>query len=56
MTTVATLLARKQQLLEALQDDPGPNERVELERQLAQVNEALNVLDRAGPTEPANEE
>jgi hypothetical protein len=56
MTTVAKLLARKQQLIEALQDDPGPNERDELERQLAQVNEALNLLDKAGPTEPVDEE
>jgi hypothetical protein len=51
MTTVAKLLARKQQLVEALRDDPGPNERDELLRQLAQVNDALNMLDGAGPTE-----
>jgi chaperonin cofactor prefoldin len=49
MTTVAKLLARKQQLIEALQDDPGPEERDELERQLAQLNEALNELDEAAP-------
>jgi hypothetical protein len=49
MTTVAKLLARKQQLLERLEQDPGPNERAEIERLLEQVNAALNLLDEAGP-------
>ena len=49
MTTVANLLARKQQLLDRLQDDPGPHERDEIERILAEINEALNVLDKGGP-------
>ncbi len=56
MTTVAKLLARKQRLVEALQNNPGPHEREELERQLAEVNEALNLLERAGPDEPGDEE
>ena len=34
MTTLAKLLARKQRLLERLQEDPGPHERDEIERQL----------------------
>jgi hypothetical protein len=34
MTTVANLLARKQQLLERLQERPGPHERDEIERLL----------------------
>jgi hypothetical protein len=33
MTTLAKLLARKQQLLERLQEYPGPHEREEIERQ-----------------------
>jgi hypothetical protein len=49
MTTVAKLLAQKQQLLERLEQDPGPNERAEIERVLEQVNAALNLLDSAGP-------
>jgi len=49
MTTVAKLLARKQQLLDRLQKDPGPHERDEIERLLAEINEALNVLDEGGP-------
>jgi hypothetical protein len=32
MTTLAKLLARKQQLLERLQEDPGQHERDEIER------------------------
>jgi hypothetical protein len=49
MTTAAKLLAQKQQLLERLQQDPGPNERAEIERLLEQINAALNLLDAAGP-------
>jgi hypothetical protein len=49
MTTAAKLLAQKQQLLERLQDDPGPNERAEIERLLEQIDTALNLLDGAGP-------
>lgn len=53
ITTVAKLLVRKQQLVEAIQDDPGPEERDELARQLAQINETLNELDGEVPDEPA---
>jgi hypothetical protein len=49
MTTVANLLARKQQLVERLQQDPGPNERQELERLLEQIDTALDWLERQGP-------
>jgi hypothetical protein len=55
MTTVANLLARKQQLLERLQENPGPNERAEIERLLAQVDAALNLLEEVGPGK-ANDE
>ncbi|WP_256467742.1 MULTISPECIES: hypothetical protein [unclassified Bradyrhizobium] len=35
MSTVAKLLAQKRELMEQLQNDPGPNERDEIERILA---------------------
>jgi hypothetical protein len=44
MTTVANLLARKQQLLERLHEGPGPHER-EIERLLTQIDSASNLLD-----------
>ena len=50
MTTVANLLARKQQLKERLQQDPGPNERDEIERQLAEIDAALDLLEEARPS------
>jgi hypothetical protein len=49
MTTLANLLARKQELIEPLQENPGLHEREEIERQLAEIDEALNLLDEAGP-------
>jgi hypothetical protein len=45
MTTIAKLLALKQRLLERLQEDPGPHEREEIERLLAEIDAALNQLD-----------
>jgi hypothetical protein len=45
MTTIANLLAQKQRLLERLQEDPGPHEREEIERLLAEIDAALNQLD-----------
>ncbi|EIG63546.1 hypothetical protein [Bradyrhizobium sp. WSM1253] len=32
MSTVGKLLAQKQELMEQLENDPGPNEREEIER------------------------
>jgi uncharacterized protein Yka (UPF0111/DUF47 family) len=52
MTTLANLLARKQQLLERLRENPGPNEREEIERLLTQIDTALDLLEEAGPSEP----
>jgi chaperonin cofactor prefoldin len=49
MTTAAELLARKQQLIERLQEAPGPHERDEIERLLAMIDDALNQLDEAPP-------
>jgi hypothetical protein len=46
MTTVAKLLARKQLLQDRLhEDDPGPHERDEIERLLAQIDTALNLIE-----------
>ncbi|MEY9524432.1 hypothetical protein ABIF70_005573 [Bradyrhizobium japonicum] len=45
MSTVAKLLAQKQQLIEQLHADPGPNEREEMERLLAKVETALSWLE-----------
>jgi hypothetical protein len=53
MTTLAKLLARKQQLLERLQQDPGPHEREEIERQHDQSIRCLcsaGVYPRGSPT------
>jgi hypothetical protein len=49
MTTVANLLARKQVLLERLQEGPGPNEREEIERLLEQIDSASNLLEETVP-------
>ncbi len=45
--TPAMLLAEKQQLVERLQQEPGPHERHQIERLLADIDEALNFLDQA---------
>ena len=45
MTTLAKLLFRKQKLLERLQENPGPNERDKIERLIAQINTALDLLE-----------
>jgi hypothetical protein len=55
MTTVANLLARKQQLLGRLQEDPGPHERNEIERLVAQIDIALDLLDQTGPGETGDD-
>jgi hypothetical protein len=48
-TTLAKLLEQKQQLIERLHEDPGPEEREQIEHRLEQVNTALDLLDEAGP-------
>ena len=45
MSTVAKLLERKERLLAQLESGPGPNEREEIERQLAQIETALSLLE-----------
>ena len=44
-TTAATLRAQKQELLEGLEQNPGPNERAEIEQLLTKIDEALSLLD-----------
>jgi len=46
MTSVANLLAQKQQLLERLQEGPGANEHDQIQRLLAHVDAALNLLEQ----------
>jgi hypothetical protein len=47
--TPASLLARKQGLIERLHEDPGPHERNEIERLLADIDQALDVFDQGVP-------
>ncbi len=44
----AKLLLRKQQLLERLQEGPGPHEREEIERLMAEIDSALDSVEEAG--------
>jgi hypothetical protein len=46
--TPANLLSRKQGLIERLHADPGPLERDEIERLLADIDQALDVFDQGG--------
>jgi hypothetical protein len=48
MPTAAKLLEEKQKLIERLQEDPGPEEREQIELLLAKINRALDLLDGAG--------
>lgn len=54
--TLAKPLARKQQLLERLLEDPAQHERDEIERQLEEIDTALNLLDEAGPGKSSDEQ
>jgi hypothetical protein len=45
MTSIATLLTRKQELLGRLEELPGPNERDEIERLLEKIDAELNAVD-----------
>lgn len=48
-TTVAELLAQKRELLDRLEQNPGPNERAEIEAMLEKIDTALDMLDDDGP-------
>jgi hypothetical protein len=50
MTIAAELLARKQQLLERLQEEPGSHERDEIERRLEEIDTALDLLEEGPDT------
>ena len=47
-TTLAKLLQQKQQLIERLQEERGPEEREQIEQLLAKIDRALDLLDGAG--------
>jgi hypothetical protein len=47
-TTPAKLLEQKQQLVERLHEDSGPEERERIEQLLAKINKAMDLLDGAG--------
>jgi hypothetical protein len=47
-TTFAKLLEQKQQLVERLQEDSGQEERERIERLLAKINKAMDLVDGAG--------
>jgi hypothetical protein len=49
MSTIEKLLAQKQQLMEQLAGDPGPNEREEIQRLLAKIETALSLLEPNDP-------
>lgn len=55
MSTGDKLLARKQALLDRLQSDPGPSEREEIERLLAQIETALSLLEPGNAAAPSEE-
>jgi hypothetical protein len=56
MTTVAKLLARKQRLIERLQEGPGPHGREEIEHLLVEIDAMLDLLHEAGPAETGHEQ
>jgi hypothetical protein len=49
MSTLATLLVQRRQLMERLEDAPGPREREEIARLLAEIDDAIGFLNEAGP-------
>jgi hypothetical protein len=49
VTAAAIMLARKQRLLERLQQELEPIERGELERQIAELDQLLDYLDKWRP-------
>jgi hypothetical protein len=55
VTTLANLIARKQQLMDRMHEGLGPNEREEIERLLQQIDIALDLLGDAGSSKPSDE-
>lgn len=56
MTIVENLLARKRQLLQRLEENPGEDERNQIEGLLSQIDTALDFLDDAGQGETGGDE
>ncbi|QQO20629.1 hypothetical protein JJB98_12275 [Bradyrhizobium diazoefficiens] len=56
MTTAARLLARRQDLFDRLRQDPGPHEREEIERLVAKIDTALELLKDTGQGDTADSE
>jgi hypothetical protein len=48
MTTLAKLLEQKKEMIDRLQEDPGPEDREQIEQLLAKINRALDLLEGAG--------
>jgi len=46
ITTIATLLSVKQELLGRPDECPGPNERNQIEQRLSKIDTKLNAVDR----------
>ena len=46
ITTIATLLSVKQELLGRPDECPGPNERNQIEQRLSKIDAKLNAVDR----------
>jgi hypothetical protein len=51
MSTIEKLLVQKQQLMEQLASDHGPNEREEIQRLLAKIETALTLLEPDDPVD-----
>jgi hypothetical protein len=47
VSAIAKLLGQKHQLIERLHQDPGPEERQQIERLLEEINAALDLLEDA---------
>ena len=45
MTTIEKLLVRKQQLIDRLLENPGPEEQEQIEGHLQKIDTALHLLD-----------
>jgi hypothetical protein len=47
-TTMAKLVTKKRELLQRLEQNPGPDERAEIEQLQAKINAALELLNDGG--------
>lgn len=56
LSAVAKLLNQKERLLARLDNDPGPNERAEIQALLAKIETALKLLGSQGAAAVAADE